>query len=474
MLSAIRRTVSSVPQDDPRLGQVLRGKYRLERVLGTGGMATVYAATHRNRRKFALKLLHPELSAQAEIRARFQREGYVANSVGHRGAVAVLDDDVAEDGSAFLVMELLEGMTVEALWEKNGQTLPVPVALALADQLLDILHAAHESGIIHRDLKPANLFLTRDGSLKVLDFGIARLRDSTSIGMTQTGTTMGTPGFMSPEQARGTQSELDPQADLWAVAATLFTLLSGQLVHEGESAQMLVVNLLTQPARSILTVAPELPQAIADVIDHGLLFDKSQRFASAAQMRDALTRAERAVYGALAPDAGHKALAALLKTQSDALGPLVESQVTLPSTARRRLSLATALIAGLSLVAIAGGALLFGARSSLLAAGRPSAPGAPPQLPEQTEPPPGSAGPRADPTMRADAAGLVAAPRSPASSAGIDPRAAPPRRAASAGPPPPAASSSKACANLLQRQGLGELLTPQENAFFGQHCGKSK
>src|ERR1700691_6659961 len=103
-----------------RLGRVLRGKYRLDRVLGIGGMAVVYAATHRNKKKFAIKMLHPELSLRENIRTRFLREGYVANSVEHPGAVAVLDDDVAEDGSAFVVMELLDGSAVDTLWEKHG------------------------------------------------------------------------------------------------------------------------------------------------------------------------------------------------------------------------------------------------------------------------------------------------------------------------------------------------------------------
>src|SRR5580704_8315317 len=116
---------------EARLGRVLRGKYRLDRVLGIGGMATVYAATHRNKKRFAIKMLHPELSMREAIRTRFLREGYVANSVEHPGAVAVLDDDVAEDGSAFVVMELLDGSAVDTLWEKHGKRLPLPLALSI-------------------------------------------------------------------------------------------------------------------------------------------------------------------------------------------------------------------------------------------------------------------------------------------------------------------------------------------------------
>jgi len=252
---------------DARLGRVLRGKYRLDRVLGIGGMATVYAATHRNKKRFAIKMLHPELSVRENIRTRFLREGYVANSVDHSGAVAVLDDDVAEDGSAFLVMELLDGSALDVLASKHeGHKLPVGLVLSIGAALLDVLAAAHAKGIVHRDLKPANVFLTNDGRLEVLDFGIARLHDETSHAQhaTQTGAMLGTPAFMAPEQALAEQSKIDAQTDLWAVGATLFTLLSGALVHEGENASQLMVRAATSKARSLATVArPASPGRIA-------------------------------------------------------------------------------------------------------------------------------------------------------------------------------------------------------------------
>src|SRR6202044_404284 len=140
---------------DPRIGTVLRGKYRLDSVIGTGGMAVVYKATHRNHAEFAVKMLHPELSVVDDIRSRFVREGYVANAVKHPGAVLVVDDDVAEDGAAFLVMELLRGKSLGKLWEKRGRALPSRVVTSISLQLLDVLAAAHEKAIVHRDLKPA-------------------------------------------------------------------------------------------------------------------------------------------------------------------------------------------------------------------------------------------------------------------------------------------------------------------------------
>ena len=198
-----------------RIGAVLRGKYRLDRVLGVGGMAAVFAATHRNGKEFAVKLLHPEPSLQADMRARFLREGYVANAVKHAGAVTVIDDDVTEDGSAFLVMELLEGKTVEAVWDERAgrRTLDLRVVVAVAMQLLDVLAAAHKNHVVHRDVKPANLFITRDGQLKVLDFGIARIRDmATGFAATQSELHPGDPGVHGAG-AGGGQGRQDRAAD---------------------------------------------------------------------------------------------------------------------------------------------------------------------------------------------------------------------------------------------------------------------
>ena len=159
-------------------------------------MAAVYRGSHRNGNRVAVKVLHSSVSNHADLRERFLREGYVANRVDHRGAVRVLDDDIAEDGSVFLVMELLEGHTLDARWERAGRQLPPREVAELTHQLLDVLAAAHDKGIVHRDIKPENLFLTGDGILKVLDFGIARLRDTTGVGMasaTRTGSMLGTP-----------------------------------------------------------------------------------------------------------------------------------------------------------------------------------------------------------------------------------------------------------------------------------------
>jgi len=281
-----------------RLGSVLLRKYTLERVIGSGGMAVVYAGTHRNKNRVAVKVLHQELSARKDLRERFLREGYVANTVDHPGAVAVLDDDTAEDGSAFLVMELLQGMTVEAAQDAHQGRLDAPTVLAIARQLLDVLASAHAHSIVHRDIKPANLFLTREGALKVLDFGIARVREAAGHERsTTTGNVFGTPAFMAPEQAAGRASLIDPRTDIWAVGATMFTLMSGQQVHSGETPQHVALLAATTPARSLADVVPGVDPRVAAVVDRALAFAQEGRWQSAASMRDAAADAYQAIVG---------------------------------------------------------------------------------------------------------------------------------------------------------------------------------
>jgi serine/threonine-protein kinase len=304
-----------------RLGATLNGKYRLDELLGIGGMAAVYRATHRNRAQLAVKMLHSELSLDVDVRSRFLREAYAANSVQHPGAVVVVDDDVTADGAAFLVMELLDGMTVEELTVRYpGQKVPLPVAVAVVHQLLEVLAAAHAAGVVHRDVKPANLFLTRDGNVKVLDFGIARIVESTRAGAKATGAGMpiGTPAFMAPEQALGRSDEIGPCTDLWAVGATLFTLLSGAVVHDSPSAAETLVRAATRPARSLAEAQPDAPDPIVGVADRALAFERALRWPTAEAMADELARALEQATGAPPSKA---ILAALFPARPSSLPP---------------------------------------------------------------------------------------------------------------------------------------------------------
>ena len=284
-----------------RVGTVLKDKWTIDRLIGVGGMASVYAATHRNQKRVAIKMLHPELSHNVEVRTRFLREGYVANTVGHRGAVSVDDDDITEDGAAFLVMELLEGETLEDRRARKGGRLAPDEVLSLMDQLLDVLVAAHDKGVVHRDLKPENLFFTQEGVLKVLDFGIARLRDGSTEtagrGATRAGSVMGTPAFMAPEQARARWELVDGQTDLWAVGATMFTLLSGRFVREGGTVNEELALAITAPAVSLATAAPDLPGPVVEVVDRAMAHDKAARWSDARAMQVAVRLAYHAVLG---------------------------------------------------------------------------------------------------------------------------------------------------------------------------------
>lgn len=269
-----------------RVGTTLCGRYHVDELLGVGGMAAVYRGRHRNGHRVAIKILHPAVSLSSDLRERFLKEGYVANAVEHPGAVRVFDDDGGEQ--PFLVMELLEGETVHARWEKQGKKLPPDEVSAWACQLLAVLAAAHAKGIIHRDIKPENLFVTRSGELKVLDFGIARMRPSPGQLATITGRVPGTPAFMAPEQALGIARDVDTRTDLWAVGASMFALLSGAFVHDAETTEQMLVFAGSRPARPLRLVAPDVPPELAAIIDRALSFERHLRWASADEMRGAL------------------------------------------------------------------------------------------------------------------------------------------------------------------------------------------
>lgn len=271
-----------------RVGQTLRGKWRIDAMIGVGGMAAVYAATHRNGKRGAVKILHAEMNLLEEVRNRFLREGYLANKVDHPGVVSVLDDDQSEDGSVFLVMELLEGESVDVKLARSTRMSEAEAVPIIAD-VLDVLAAAHHKGIVHRDLKPDNVFVTTRRQVKVLDFGIARMKEAAQQGAgTQTGSLMGTPNFMPPEQALGDWNKVDGRTDIWATAATLFAMLAGRAVHLGENPNKILLSAMTTAAPPLLSVAPHVSPRVAAIVDRALAFDRDQRWPHAQEMREAL------------------------------------------------------------------------------------------------------------------------------------------------------------------------------------------
>ncbi len=270
-----------------QVGRTLANKWTIDRLIEMGGMAAVFAATHRNGKRVAIKMLLPSFAAHDEVRARFLREGYVANQVDHPGAVSVLDDDVADDGSPFLVMELLDGESLDQ-WLGRTRTLPVADVLAVADQTLDVLAAFHARAVIHRDIKPGNLFITKAGTVKVLDFGLARLRDVKGMPATAAGIVLGTAAYMPPEQAQGKSVDVDHRSDVFAVGAVMFRALAGRAVHEGKTPMERLIEAMRQRAPPLRAVAPQVPSWVAGIVDRALAFEKDDRWATAAAMREAV------------------------------------------------------------------------------------------------------------------------------------------------------------------------------------------
>lgn len=274
---------------EARVGATLKGKWRLDRLIGVGGTAAVYEARHQNESRVAVKILHRRVALSAEQLARFRREGMAANRVGHRAIPVVHDDDVDEHGAPFLVMDLLHGQTIAERAATRGGSLPPEEVLDIAERLLDVLVAAHARNILHRDIKPQNLFLTDAGELKVLDFGIARLNDP-AIGAlgTEIGRLLGTPAFVPPEQARGRPDEMDARSDVWAVGATMYTLLTGRFVHEAPtpSEQLGLAQLATAP--SLAVAGPSLPKQLVLVVDRALSYARDDRWPDARSMQEAV------------------------------------------------------------------------------------------------------------------------------------------------------------------------------------------
>lgn len=271
-----------------RIGQVVGGRLLLERVLGVGGTASVYAARHRNGRSLAVKVLHSAFSHHPNIRQRFLLEGYAANKVDHPDAVAILDEGEDEQGNVFIVMELLHGQSLLERLNAHGPLAKGEV-ISIALRVLDVLGQAHDRGVVHRDIKPGNLFQTEEGAIKVLDFGIARVEGGPGAFSTRPGTTLGTPAFMAPELAAGRLGELDALTDLWAVGATMFQLLTGETVHPSDTDTQLIVLAATRPPRSLATLRPDLEPWLVKVVDRALAFERRARWPNARAMSAALS-----------------------------------------------------------------------------------------------------------------------------------------------------------------------------------------
>ncbi|MFO0648901.1 MAG: protein kinase [Polyangiales bacterium] len=274
---------------------VLGARYRILRLLGEGGMGAVYEAEHLTvHRRVAVKVLLPEHASNPAIVERFVREARAAVSIGHDNIVEV--SDFGEDnGLHYMVMELLRGESLASRISALGK-LPIPMAAAIMGQTLSALAAAHACGIVHRDLKPENVFLTTKVGIvdfvKLLDFGISKFQSATWAepkALTRTGTTLGTPYYMAPEQALG-RREVDHRADLFAAGAMLYEMITGNMPFSGESqAEIFLAVIYRQPPlKGPREHDPSIPEALEAAILKALAVDADQRFASAAEFLDAL------------------------------------------------------------------------------------------------------------------------------------------------------------------------------------------
>lgn len=280
---------------DALLGRVIAGRYRLTAKLGQGGMGAVYRGEHiKMRRQTAIKILSPAIASSPEYVARFEREAALASTINHPNAVAIYDFGEAEDGLVYLAMELLDGESLSALLARQGR-LPLDLVVRITRQAAEALDAAHRRGIVHRDFKPDNVMLCTDerGALvvKVVDFGIAKQTQSTDTGsaLTQTGSVLGTPTYMSPEQVA--DRPLDARSDLYSLALTVYQMLSGALPFKGETLQNVMVMRLLEPPTPLRVQAPDVPPPVEAVVMKALAREPSQRQPSTVAMAAELEQA---------------------------------------------------------------------------------------------------------------------------------------------------------------------------------------
>jgi serine/threonine protein kinase len=265
------------------------GPYRIVRQIGQGGMGVVYEAVHESiSRRVAIKLLHSEYAHNSQVAQRFFNEARAVNLIEHPALVQISEFGQLPDGSTYLVMELLKGENLASRLRRVG-ALPLPAVLQIGSQLAEALCAAHEKGIVHRDLKPENVMLVADSAVlggervKLLDFGIAKLAEG-GPNRTATSALMGTPKYMSPEQARGAGS-VDEKTDVYALGVMLFELLAGKPPFEGESGELIAKHLY-QPPPSLASLSPTLPDVVVQIIARLLGKDRQQRPTMAAAHRE--------------------------------------------------------------------------------------------------------------------------------------------------------------------------------------------
>ncbi|HEY5949199.1 MAG TPA: serine/threonine-protein kinase [Kofleriaceae bacterium] len=327
-------------EDDPLLDTVVNGRYHVIRKLGEGGMSVVYEVQHvKLKRQFALKRLLPMLTGNEEALVRFEREAELLASLHHPNVVEITDWDTLEDGAPFMILEFLHGAHIRVRIDRGP--LPWDAIARIGDQTMSALQLAHRIGITHRDLKPENIFISIDDSgeerIKLLDFGVSKLR---GLGRTTGAFAMlGTPSYMSPEQAQGLTDLIGPSTDVWAMGTILYEMATQRVAYTGESLAATVVNITSERPQPITMFRPDASPAFVELVDRAISLDPERRIVTIEELRAGLKaaleprqRAATPVQGMIPPsrNTGPIELQAPVRASSPSLQPPAPPVTALP------------------------------------------------------------------------------------------------------------------------------------------------
>jgi hypothetical protein len=391
------------PEDEePRdlyLGRLVDGRYRVTRCIGAGGMGSVYEASQEAMgRRVALKVLHVQLAKSADVLRRFRNEARASATLGHPAIAKAYDFGRTEDGAPFIAMELLEGRNLGEVLEAEGP-LSFERAVAIADQIAGALGAAHSASVVHRDVKPENVMIL-DGPppdrVKVLDFGISKFADGQTSVATRTGTFLGSPSYMAPEQIHDA-SRADARTDIYALGAVIYAMLTGRPMFSHSSLPMLIIAITNNAPEPLASLRPDTPAALLELVEHLTHKDPEKRPQTMAEVRAAI--AALGPLDATAPRRAPSPLAAANPSVATQPTELAQGPVELPVS--RRPVFALAALAGGAALAAAAAYLAFGSP-------QPATDAAPERAPQVVEAPPETtpeeSSPPADPPTDVDPA----------------------------------------------------------------------
>jgi serine/threonine-protein kinase len=332
---------TSEPVTDSLVGKRVH-KYDIVRIIGRGGMGTVYEALNTTiGKRVAMKFIDAGTVQNADTVARFQREAQAASAVESAHIVEIFDSGISETGQPYIVMELLRGEDLGHRIKRCGR-LDLPEALHVTAQILRGLHRAHKAGIVHRDLKPDNIFLVdRDDDpnfAKILDFGISKVRrggETPVHTLTRQGTVLGTPFYMSPEQAQA-QPDVDARSDLWSVGAILYECLSGRPPYTGTTYEQVIVNICMNDADDVRLHNPGVPEGVALVIARALARDREGRYGNAREMLDALRAASGGVISVRVGMLSDESISGLTSSDPALNAPVSSSHASPRTTGNRK------------------------------------------------------------------------------------------------------------------------------------------